>query len=58
MRGDDRQDMDDVAFLIRHDAVTRSELEEAFRLARIPDVLEYHEAFAKAKPRVRAMAEG
>jgi len=30
MRGTDRQDMDDVAFLIRHDAITRADLEEAF----------------------------
>jgi hypothetical protein len=56
MRGDDAQDMDDVAFLIRHDAVTRAHLEETFRRARLPDVIELHDAFAKAKPRVLALA--
>ena len=56
MRGDDAQDMDDTAFLIRHDAVTRAQLEETFRRARLPDVQELHDAFAKALPLVRAMA--
>jgi hypothetical protein len=56
MRGDDPQDMEDVAFLIRHDGVTRAQLEETMRRASLPDVPELHEAFAKARPRVLALA--
>lgn len=57
MRGDDAQDMEDVSFLIRHDRVTRAQLEETMHRARLPDVPELHEAFAKAKPRVLALAD-
>lgn len=56
MRGDDAQDLEDVAFLIGHDAVTRAQLEETFARARLPEVVELHDAFAKAKPRVLALA--
>jgi hypothetical protein len=56
MRGDDAQDMEDVAFLIRHDGVTRAQLEETMRRARLPDIPEPHDAFAKAKPHVLALA--
>ena len=58
MRGDDAQDLEDVAFLIRHDAVTRTQLEETFRRARLPEIQELHDAFAKARPLVLAMAAG
>jgi|GEM_PF-4587308 len=57
MRGDDAQDLEDVAFLIRHDAVTRAQLEETFQRARLPEMVELHDAFAKAKPLVLALAE-
>ena len=58
MRGDDAQDLEDVAFLIRHDAVTRTQLEETFRRARLPEIQELHDAFAKARPLVLAMVAG
>jgi hypothetical protein len=53
MRGNDRQDMDDVTFLVRQGGVTMAELEAAFACVRIPDVLELHEAFERAEPEVR-----
>jgi hypothetical protein len=46
----------DVAFLIRHAGVTRAHLEETMRRARLPDIPELHDAFAKARPRVLALA--
>ena len=42
--------------LIRHDEVTCAQLEETFRRARLPVVVELHDAFAKAKPLVLALA--
>ncbi len=56
MRGDDPQDMADVAFLIRHDQVTPPQLENALGEAVIPDVAELRDAFEQAKPRVRELA--
>jgi hypothetical protein len=51
MRGDDPQDMDDVAFLIGHDRIGPAQVE-----AVIPDLDELREAFEGAKPRVRELA--
>ncbi len=56
MRGDDAQDMADVAFLIRHDGIARAQVEAAFEQAAIPDLAELREAFAQAKPRVLELA--
>jgi hypothetical protein len=56
MRGDDPQDLADVAFLIRHDAVTPAQIETALEEAMIPDLVELREAFERAKPRVRELA--
>ncbi len=56
MRGDDPQDMSDIAFLIRHDRVTTEQIEAALRDAVIPDLVELRDAFEQAKPRVREMA--
>ena len=56
MRGDDAQDMSDIAFLIRHDRVTTEQIEAALRDAVIPDLVELRDAFEQAKPRVREMA--
>jgi hypothetical protein len=56
MRGDDAQDMQDIAFMIGHDRVTPEQIEEALAAAVIPDLLEFREAFEKAKPRVRQIA--
>lgn len=56
MRGDDAQDMSDIAFLIHHDRVTAEQIEAALRDAVIPDLVELRDAFEQAKPRVREMA--
>jgi hypothetical protein len=56
MRGDDEQDMMDVKFFIRHDRVTPVQLETAFANAVIPDLVELHEAFKRAKPVVLKLA--
>jgi hypothetical protein len=53
MRGDDAQDMEDVAFLVRHDGITLKDMEPAFARVRMPDILELREAFERALPRVR-----
>jgi hypothetical protein len=55
MRGDDAQDMADVAFLIRHDGIAPTQLETALTQVVIPDVAELREAFERAKPRVREL---
>jgi len=56
MRGYDAQDMADAAFLIAHDRLTRADLEAAFAEARLPDIPELHDAFARARPHILAMA--
>jgi len=56
MRGDDPQDLADIAFLIRHDRITPAQLERAFHDAVIPDLLELREAYERAKPRVLELA--
>jgi hypothetical protein len=56
MRGDDPQDMADVAFMIRHDRVTAAQIEGAFAEIVIPDLVELRDAFERAKPRVRELA--
>jgi hypothetical protein len=57
MRGNDEQDMQDVDFMIRHDRVTQRQIEDAFRDAVIPDVVELRDAYALAKPTVLALAQ-
>lgn len=52
MRGDDAQDMEDVAFLVRHDGITADDMEPAFARVRMPDIPELREAFDRALPRV------
>ena len=56
MRGEDPQDMDDVAFLIHHDKITSAQIEAAFADAVIPDLTELHDAFERAKPLVLEIA--
>lgn len=53
MRGDDPQDLDDIAFLAQHDHVTVEQVEGIFASAVIPDLVELRDAFERAKPRVR-----
>lgn len=55
MRGDDTQDMQDVEFLIRHDGITLEQMEPAFATVRMPDIVELHDAFARALPTVRRL---
>lgn len=55
MRGDDPQDMSDVAFLIEHDGITSMQMEPAFATVRIPDIQELRDAFARALPIVRQL---
>jgi hypothetical protein len=56
MRGDDPQDMADIQFLIGHDHITPAQMEEAFKEAVIPELVELRDAFERAKPRVRELA--
>jgi len=56
MRGSDPQDMADAGFMIRYDNVTPEELEAAFAAVVIPDLVEFRDAFARAKPVVLGMA--
>ena len=53
MRGNDTQDMEDIAFLIRHEGVTMEQMEAAFECVRIPDVQELRDAYLRAQPTVR-----
>jgi hypothetical protein len=56
MRGNDEQDMADAGFLIRHDRITESHLQEAFTQMKPIELVELREAFAKAKPVVLQFA--
>ena len=55
MRGDDPQDMADIAFLVRHDRLTPDQIERAIVDAVIPDIVELREAFERAQPVVRSL---
>jgi hypothetical protein len=55
MRGDDPQDLADIAFLVRHDRITPAQIENAFSEAVIPDLVELRDAFERAKPLVREL---
>jgi hypothetical protein len=57
MRGADAQDLSDIAFMIGHDHVFRTQLEQAFAEVRLPDIVELHDAFEKARPAVLALAK-
>ncbi len=57
MRGADPIDAADLEFLIRHDRIKPTELEDAIAVAAIPDVPELHELFEHAKPVVRSLAQ-
>jgi hypothetical protein len=56
MRGDDAQDLADIAFLIRHDRITTEQIESALADAVIPDLTELRDAFERAKPLARDLA--
>jgi len=57
MRGDDPEDMADVAFLIDRDRLAPTLIESALAEVVIPDLMELREAFERAKPLVRALAK-
>jgi hypothetical protein len=56
MRGNDEQDLSDISFMIKHDKVSRAQLEDAMLNVIIPDSQELRDAFEKARPHVLAMA--
>ena len=56
MRGDDAQDLADIAFLIEHDRITPAQIESALSEAVIADLVELRDAFERAKPLVRELA--
>lgn len=58
MRGNDPQDMADAGFMIRHDKIMPEHLEAVFASAVIPDLVEFRDAFARAKPVVLKLARG
>ena len=45
MRGDDPQDLADIAFMIRHDRLTAAQIESGVADAVIPDLVELRDAF-------------
>jgi hypothetical protein len=53
MRGNDSQDMEDVAFLAGKNGVTSEAMEIAFANVRMPDVQELRDAFERSLPVVR-----
>jgi hypothetical protein len=55
MRGDDPQDLQDIAFMIAHDRITSVDLEQTFAEAVIPAIPELREMFERAKPLVREL---
>ncbi|MEO7100532.1 MAG: DUF6036 family nucleotidyltransferase [Luteolibacter sp.] len=57
MRGNDPQDMEDVAFLVTKSRVTLAEMEIAFQQVRMPDLHELRDAFERALPRVREILD-
>ena len=56
MRGNDPQDMADAGFMIRHDRISVAQLEAAFASVVIPDLVEFRDAFARARPVVLKLA--
>lgn len=57
MRGNDPQDLEDAAFMIRHDRITPAQLQEAFEQMKPIELVELRDAFAKAKPAILKFAE-
>ena len=56
MRGEDREDLADVEFLLKREPVSEAALRAAFERARLPDLQELHDAFRAAQPKVLAIA--
>jgi hypothetical protein len=56
MRGADREDMDDVRFLLQREPLTKAQLQNAFARTRVPDIQELRDAFQAAQPMVLEIA--
>ncbi len=56
MRGADPQDLQDIAFILKASSLSRSQIQRAIQVARIPEITEIQEAFTQAVPLVLAMA--
>jgi hypothetical protein len=56
MRGADREDLADVEFLLKQDSISDAALQDAFDLARLPELQELHDAFRAAQPKVLEIA--
>lgn len=54
MRGADPQHMEEIAWMIMHEGITRPELEAAFAVAHVPDDADIISAFAEARECVLA----
>ena len=52
MRGADPEDLTDIKFILKHEPVTKVELQAAFERVRIPDIQELRDAFRAAQPKV------
>jgi hypothetical protein len=58
MRGEDRQDLEDIQFLLNAEGITEEAMETAFSSVRIPDVEDLRGAFERALHPVRRLLRG
>ncbi len=56
MRGADPEDLSDIEFLLKQEPLSESELRTAFAHARLPEIVELHDAFRTAQPKVLGVA--
>lgn len=56
MRGNDPQDMDDAKFMIEHDRITKTQLNEAFTQMNSIELVELRDSFKRAQPIVLGFA--
>ena len=57
MRGDDPQDLEDIAFMFQNDRIDPAQVESALTEAVILDLAELRDAFERAKPLVRTLVQ-
>lgn len=57
MMRDDRQDLDDIRFLLQQERLTKGDLMLAFQRARVPELREFDQIFKGLQPKVLALAE-
>lgn len=57
MRGNDREDLADVEFLLKQEPISKAALQEAFKRVRVPDLQELRDAFQAAQPKVLALTK-